>query len=204
MTWYTIGTLSFPATWVSIIAAFLITGAFLYIRKMKDTANWYGNVVFIFIMTWKFSVVLFQFNMIVSNPLSILYFNGGMKGYWLGVAAAIVYTYFYMKHNEVKIGQFIQAWLLFIVIYEIVSAYVSHEARTWLLIRLIIGILVIILSFLKEKQWIWQLQIMILFIGVLAVLYSLTNQLLSLPLTTFVIIAISLSLLLKIRRLDID
>ncbi|MBS4219373.1 hypothetical protein KHA96_13685 [Bacillus sp. FJAT-49711] len=174
------------------------------IRKMKETANWYGNVVFIFIITWKLSVILFQFKMIVTNPLSILYFNGGMKGFWIGIAAGIVYTYFYMKHNEVRIEQFIQAWLLFIVIYEIVFAYVSQKSLIWLLIQLIIGILVIILSFLKEKQWIWQLQIMILYIGVLAVLYSLQNQLLSLPMAVYVIIVITLSLLAKIRRPNLD
>lgn len=204
MTWYTIGTLSFPATWISILAGFLVTGVFLSIRKMKETSNWFGNVAFIFILTWKLSVVLFQFKMILSAPLSILYFNGGIKGYWLGVLASIVYTYFYVKRNNIKIEEFVQAWILFIVIFEFVSSYVLHKSLIWVLIHFIFGFIVMILSFLKAKQSIWQLQIMVLYIGVLAIIYSFTNQLLSMPMATYVLIAIILSILAKIRRLDRD
>ncbi|MBS4200361.1 hypothetical protein KHA93_12035 [Bacillus sp. FJAT-49732] len=200
LTWYTIGTLSFPASWVSILSAFILAGVFLSLRKRKDTANWYGNVVFTFIITWKLSVILFQFKMILANPLSILYFNGGIKGFWLGVATAIVYTYFYVKNNEVRIEEFVQAWLLFIVINEVVSSYVSHVTIMWQLVHLLIGTLVIILSLLKEKQLIWQLQILVLYIGVLAFFYSMQNQLLTLPIATYVIIAMILSILAKIRR----
>ncbi|MCJ8007645.1 hypothetical protein ACFFF5_15855 [Lederbergia wuyishanensis] len=204
MSWYTIGTLSFPASWVSILLAFFLTGLFLSLRKRKDTANWYGNVVFIFILTWKLSVILFQFKMILSNPLAILYFNGGIKGLWIGVAAAILYTYFYVKKNVAKIEEFIQAWLFFIVIYEVASAYLIDVSTMWVVVHLLIGIVVVTFSLLKEKQLTWQLQIMVLYIGILALIYSLQNQLLTLPIAIYVIIAMILSILAKIRRTESD
>ncbi|MBS4195448.1 hypothetical protein [Lederbergia citri] len=204
MTWYTIGTLSFPATWISILAGFLVTGLFLSIRKMKETSNWFGNVAFIFILTWKLSVIFFQFEMVLSNPLSILYFNGGLKGYWLGVIASIVYTYFYVKKNNVRIEEFVQAWILFIVIYEFISLIVLHESLIWVFIQLILGFIVMILSFSRAKQTVWQLQIMVLYIGALAIIYSFQHELISLPMATYVIIALILSILAKIRRLDHD
>ena len=95
-----IGSVTVQASWVAIVSAILITSLFLYVRKEKVIADWYSNAVFLFILTWKLSVILFQFKMAISHPLTLLYFNGGMKGYWLGIAAIGIYTFFKLKKTS--------------------------------------------------------------------------------------------------------
>ena len=77
---YTIGKLSFPSTWLAVLLAMLVTGIILYVQFSKAMASLYSDVAAIFILVWKFSVVLTDFSTVKQQPLALLYFNGGKLG----------------------------------------------------------------------------------------------------------------------------
>lgn len=87
---YTIGKLSFPSTWLAVLLAMLVTGIILYVQFSKAMASLYSDVAAIFILVWKFSVVLTDFSTVKQQPLALLYFNGGKLGVILGVLAVLI------------------------------------------------------------------------------------------------------------------
>ena len=50
------------------------------------------NVLFIIVISWKLSPLVFQFSTIVRNPAGLLYLPGGIAGVVLGIAAALIYS----------------------------------------------------------------------------------------------------------------
>ncbi|WP_421381404.1 hypothetical protein ACOJQI_20020 [Bacillus salacetis] len=134
MKWYSIGAFSFPSAWGALIAAFIITGLFLRLYYGKNQNEWFGNSVFWFLVTWKFSVILFDFSGVISQPLSILYFNGGSRGFWLGVAVSLIYIYF---KGEKK--RLISAWFLVILVYEGASEFLADSASILSAVNLLAG-----------------------------------------------------------------
>lgn len=62
------------------LAAFFIAILTFMFRGKKEGAGQFENVLFIYIIVWKASYILFSFQEFVKAPLSILYFNGGVGG----------------------------------------------------------------------------------------------------------------------------
>ena len=78
------------------------------------------NTVFIWFLTYKFSSIFFQPDLILNNPLSILYFTGGTKGSILGLILALIYLFWTMK----KRGSAFITWFSSFV-YGIVTFFIS-------------------------------------------------------------------------------
>ncbi|MBS4223149.1 hypothetical protein [Lederbergia citrea] len=192
MDWVSIGSLTIPASWAAMVLAFLLTFIFLYIRRDKVVADWYGNAIFIFIFTWKLSVVLFQLKLTISNPLNILYFNGGIKGYWLGLAVAIIYTVFKRKSDLERSG-YALSWLLTVVFYEAIYGFFIGDSLTLIVIQLIVGIGFLVAVIYKSNQ----IQLLILFIGVQGLAYSIKNELLSTTMATYFIVTVFIIMIVK-------
>lgn len=86
--WFSIRTLTLPATAVALLAAFFIVWLVLRVQFPKKWSGVYGDAVFTFILVWKFSIIITDFKAVIAQPFSILYFNGGTMGVILGVMAA--------------------------------------------------------------------------------------------------------------------
>ncbi len=98
-TYYTIGNMTVPSSWIALIIAFVI--AYMVVRKKFDKrhAEKFSDLIFTFIIVWKLSVVLTQFETVIHSPLSILYFNGGRIGVFLALltVGGIVLVDVYLK-----------------------------------------------------------------------------------------------------------
>jgi peroxiredoxin len=49
------------------------------------------NGLFIILIVWKFSPLVFQFSTVIKNPIAALYLPGGIAGVIMGIAAALIY-----------------------------------------------------------------------------------------------------------------
>ena len=78
------------------------------------------NIVFIWFLTYKFSTIIFQPNLLLNNPLSIIYFTGGSKGSIIGIILALIYLFWTVK----KKGFSIITWFSSFV-YGIVTFFIS-------------------------------------------------------------------------------
>lgn len=200
MKWFSLGPVTVPATWAAIVAAFIITSAFLFVRKKKALGDWYGNVIFTFILTWKLSVIIFHFKLTINNPSNILYFNGGMKGYWLGIAAAILYTIYSKKKLISSYGEIILSWILTVTVYELVLG-ILNQATIWLtLSQFFINLVFLSLAISKKENHRWMLQIVILVTCLQGLAYSLKANFLSVPIATYGLLALFFAFLMKKRR----
>ncbi|NQD66180.1 hypothetical protein HP456_09655 [Bacillus haikouensis] len=111
--WYNIGAFTFPGSWAAIAAALLTTFLFLFFWNRK-AGDWYSNAIFIFILTWKLSVIVVDFATVIKHPITILYFHGGTAGYWMGIAGILVYT-FIKSANRYHV---LTAWVMTVLVYE--------------------------------------------------------------------------------------
>ncbi|MGE7927636.1 hypothetical protein [Lysinibacillus xylanilyticus] len=85
--WYSIRALTLPATAVALLVAFFIVWLVLRVQFPKKWAGVYGDAVFTFIVVWKFSLIVTDFKAVIAQPFTLLYFNGGTIGVFLGVMA---------------------------------------------------------------------------------------------------------------------
>ena len=83
---FIIGSLTVPSTWIALITAFVVAYSAVRIRIGKYTADILLDAVFYFIIVWKLSVIFTNFNTVIKSPLSIIYFDGGILGFYLGLA----------------------------------------------------------------------------------------------------------------------
>lgn len=85
---FMIGSITVPSTWIALAMAFVIAFGVVRIRSGKIAADVFSDALFYFIIVWKLSVILTNFETVIKSPLSIIYFNGGIVGFYLGLAVA--------------------------------------------------------------------------------------------------------------------
>lgn len=96
-----IGTISFgPLMLRADLLIFLLSAMIGYIVLMiklrgSEAGGWikdtYVNAVGIGFFLWKFSMLFFDPQAALSNPLSLLYFSGGQRGLGLGIIGGVAY-----------------------------------------------------------------------------------------------------------------
>ncbi|MCA1055330.1 hypothetical protein LCM10_10070 [Rossellomorea aquimaris] len=192
--WYNIGAFTFPGSWAALVMAFIITFIALFFWN-KKASDWYSNAVFYFILIWKLSVIVVDFGTVIKHPLTILYFNGGITGYWLGIAAILVYTLV----KKVNPHHAIVAWFLTVLVYEgvfdiLLGKYMIGPAQL-----IVNGIL---LFFLLKKMKdaggeVWVPQLLIMFTLFQMLMNSFGGFSMNTPMLTYILVAVVLLLLMK-------
>lgn len=84
--WFSIGNLTAPSTWIALIIAFVLSYIAVRLKFGKQSANRFGDAIFYLIIIWKFSVIITDFKIVIKAPFALLYFNGGIFGFILGLA----------------------------------------------------------------------------------------------------------------------
>ncbi|MFD0958901.1 hypothetical protein [Paenibacillus chungangensis] len=91
------------------------------------------NAFVIGLLVWKLSPILFDIKSIVQHPISLLYFNGGQRGVWLGIAVAIFYTAWRMHRLRfpfIRYGELLlMGWTAGMGIYYLLST-VAFDRET--------------------------------------------------------------------------
>jgi hypothetical protein len=105
-----------------ILAAFLalLTAALLFrLKEKRSISDWYWNSFFLYIIVSKFSYALFNFNLFIDTPLSILYFNGGTKGQILAFVSLGIYLWMIARKNkDIIVTDYIPIYIMFFILYE--------------------------------------------------------------------------------------
>ncbi|MCA1061353.1 hypothetical protein LCL96_20770 [Rossellomorea aquimaris] len=160
-TWYTIGSFTFPSSWGGILASFVLTYLFLYFWN-REASDWYSSAVFTFVIVWKLSVIVVNYQMVIEHPLTILYFHGGKVGYWLGLLAALIYTFLKRTVSSTNV---ITSWISTVVFFELVYHLLELDFLLAVIQFIINGTLFIFL-FKKSNgpKWdLWAVQFVIVF-----------------------------------------
>ena len=109
-----IGPIMIPIHWVywglSSIAGYVmivwrLQGASLHKKKLIDTIM---NGFIIAFISWKFSYLLLHPVYAFSNPISILYFDGGAKGVVIGLFTATFYVAYQSFKQNISYGIYLE------------------------------------------------------------------------------------------------
>ena len=191
MKWYSIGAFTFPSSWGAIVIAFLVTGIFLKLYYGSKKDEWFGNSVFCFILTWKFSYILFNFPAFIKQPLSVIYFQGGRMGFWLGTAAALLYIFYRGKREKV-----ILSWVLLVLVFEGAAGYLADSTSIWDAVNLLAGLVLfyMVLKMGNKEAW------LLLFTGLQVVVNYMQGNLFSAESLAYVVITGSVIVIHRFGR----
>lgn len=115
--WYSIRALTLPATAIALLITFFIVWLILRLQFSKKWSEAYSDAAFTFILVWKFSLLVTDFKSVVAQPISLLYFNGGTVGVFLGVIAASLQVW-RKRHNLSLQGHRIMAYSWAIILTQ--------------------------------------------------------------------------------------
>jgi peroxiredoxin len=205
MNWYSIGALTFPASWLAILAAFIFTAIFLRTVFGKATLEWFGNVFFWFLITWKFSMVIWDFESVMNQPLTLLYFHGGEKGYWLAIIISFIYIFIHSRKSSQPIhSQITIAWVSIIFIFELAIGFLLPR-NLWVTLfsGFIMGFL-LILAWKKTNQFQSMWQILVLSVVFQFFMYLIYGKLLSTPTISYLLITLLMVILIFRGRIQVS
>lgn len=139
--WFSIRALTLPATAIALLMAFFIVWLVLRVQFPKKWAGVYGDMVFTFIVVWKFSMIVTDFKAVIAQPFSLLYFNGGTMGVLLGVMAASIQ--FWWKRQQFQfdaIGVAACSWAIILTqsIYQWLVVLLNDNQTTSEVITLLV------------------------------------------------------------------
>ena len=118
MDYLTIGQYSIHTELLALFLSILLV-SILYKSLMKTALHdWYLNSFLLMIAIYKGSYILFYFNLFLDTPLSIIYFNGGWKGWLLAYGGLIIYLLLSRKSKMWIRLEFRSAYLLFLFTYN--------------------------------------------------------------------------------------
>ena len=147
MEWYRIFSLTIPSTWLAFILAAVITGIVIYINFNKETSSQLIDLIFMFILVWKFSVVLTEFSSIIKHPWMILYFSGGRTGVYIGVMGVILNLFYrQIQHKSLPSNRALA--LAFISFYSSFAVLVVLLNRSSILDTVLVLIVAILMTLL--------------------------------------------------------
>lgn len=91
------------------------------------------NAFFIWLLVWKGSLLLLEPIQTIQNPLSLLYFDGGVRGRWLAAVAVVFYIIYRMKKVGLSREITIQAATLYVLggwcVYHV--GFLAFQLEQW-------------------------------------------------------------------------
>jgi peroxiredoxin len=114
------------------LVTFILSSVIAYftVRYRLRTTNTHANISDKFLTAlilgffiWKFSLLLFDPITVIRYPMSLLYFNGGDKGLWLGIIISLLYVWKSSRKEEASL------WVnIDVLITSLVAGSVPYNA----------------------------------------------------------------------------
>ena len=141
MGYLTLGTWTIPFAWIAFFLAYL----YVDIRNRKAESKWpsaFENLLWVYLISWKASYIVFYWEPFLSAPISILYFDGGWKGHL--VALAVTLFVFVQQKMIVGLSPLLILWLQFIALYLIIVSALAGQY--------IVAVIALVTLFTVEKK----------------------------------------------------
>jgi len=93
----------------------------------KEILDSVGNSIFLCFVIWKLSLILFEPISVLNNPMVLLYFSGGYRGWILAVIFVFIYLLLQARKHNIPISSYMQFYGLgfssAFAIYHLISAF---------------------------------------------------------------------------------
>lgn len=127
--YYPIASITMPSSWIAFIAGFIVTYLFIRLYFGKVHGARVGDLFFYVVIVWKLSVILTDFSMVMKNPLSILYFHGGMFGWILGLVITSLWMLrqvYKEKWKRIDKWSLLLALICWQAVYQMAMAFLNE------------------------------------------------------------------------------
>lgn len=115
----------------SVIATYFILDAFISDSKIKSFfKRQYFTFWFILFITYKFSIVLFEPQLLLTTRW--LFFTGGQDGFYLGLLASVLFLIWKMRKEHIHVKEFIKALLIVILSFTVVFQLIKFVVLSFL------------------------------------------------------------------------
>ena len=151
MTYVPIFHLTVPAVWIAVLLGAAVASLIMRFVLRNKTGEWYGNAITLYILVWKFSYILFNFDYFIDMPLSILYFNGGLYGHLLGIVLVTGYLVLAQKKHADLARQAPFAWLLFFLSYQTILQSLENNGVEAALHALLLVVSILAIRLLAKR-----------------------------------------------------
>ncbi|MFT4412854.1 peroxiredoxin family protein [Fredinandcohnia humi] len=71
-------------------------------EHFKEVYELLSNSIFLGVLIWKFSLIVFEPKLVLKSPMSLLYFTGGKYGILLGIGVIALYVLYQSKKKEIQ------------------------------------------------------------------------------------------------------
>ena len=143
--------LTVPAVWIAVLLGAAAASLIMRFVLRNKTGEWYGNAITLYILVWKFSYILFNFDYFIDMPLSILYFNGGLYGHLLGIVLVTGYLVLAQKKHADLARQAPFAWLLFFLSYQTILQSLENNVVEAALHALLLVVSILAIRLLAKR-----------------------------------------------------
>lgn len=100
MSYFTIGRWTVPASLLAITLAVIISYFVFFGKEKRQPGDWYWNSLLLFVIIYKLSYAILNFSLFISFPMSLIYFNGGIKGQLIAAVFIAIYLFRLYKKNK--------------------------------------------------------------------------------------------------------
>ncbi|KAA0966758.1 hypothetical protein FQ087_11190 [Sporosarcina sp. ANT_H38] len=169
-TYFTIGNLSVPSSWIALIIAFVVAYSAVRFRYGKKNAELIGDAFFYLVIVWKLSLILTDFGSILRSPLAIIYFHGGAIGFFLGLLVVVGKVLWEMRKGRLKADGFRALFtgaVLVQVVYQMLMVLLNEgEIIAQVVTVILFASFAVFFWMNSEKDGDWPIQLALVFMAV--------------------------------------
>jgi len=169
-TYFIIGNLSVPSSWIALIAAFIVAYSAVRFRYGKKHAETIGDAFFYLVIVWKLSIILTDFGSVLRSPLAIVYFHGGVVGFYLGLLFIAGKTLWGLKKGRLGTNgfrAFFTGAVLVQVVYQVVMVLLNEGELIAQVVTVVVFSLFAVFFWMNSgKANNWPVQLVLVFIAV--------------------------------------
>ncbi len=167
---FTIGSLSVPSSWIALMAAFVVAYSAVRFRYGKKHAEIIGDAFFYLVIVWKLSIVLTDYESVLRSPLAIIYFHGGVVGFYLGLLVIAGKILWDMKKGRLGAEGFRALFtgaVLVQVVYQMMMVLLNEgELIAQVVTVVVFGLFAVFFWMNSGKAGNWPVQLTLVFMAV--------------------------------------
>ena len=169
-TYFTIGSLSMPSSWVALITAFVVAYTVIRFRYGKAHAEFIGDAFFYLVVIWKLSLIITDFDSILRSPLAIVYFHGWNVGFYLGLLFILGKILWSLKKGRIN-GDGMRALFTGAVlvqgVFQVMMVFLNEgELIAQVMTITLFGLFTLFFWINSKKADNWSFQLVLLFMAV--------------------------------------
>lgn len=153
---FLIGNTTVPSSWLALLGSFVVAYIGLRLRFGKEISGVLGDAIFYFILVWKLSVIVTDFGNVIKAPLSIIYFNGGIIGFYLGLLAVGVTLLVESKKKNLHKFDRVALFIGFIIVqstYQVMMVFLNEGPAVAQIATVLIFPVFTLLIWISIEKW---------------------------------------------------